>query len=164
MDNIFCNRKNYFTILPIGFNWPEYFKNTVSVLALKDGTKVSNLYFYIDKTRNSDDKSNQFGSNTFLHWCHENFLRPSMSRRGDYWDNAEVGSFFSSLISELIEKRIFKMRKQARTEIFDFTEDFYNRVRRFIRLKKIKPYEFERCQNALLKAFVNLVECNRYDR
>ena len=49
--------------------------------------------------------------------------------------------------SELIKKRIFTTRDQARSEIFDYKEGSYNRVRRH--KQKISPYEFERRQTAL---------------
>jgi putative transposase len=51
--------------------------------------------------------------------------------------------------SELIKKRIFTTRDQARSEIFDYIEGFYNRVRRQKHLQQISPYEFERRQTAL---------------
>ena len=71
-----------------------------------------------------------------------------MSRRGNCWDNAVAESFFSSLKSELV-KRIFATRDQARSEIFDYIEGFYNRIRRHKHLKQLSPYEFERRQTAL---------------
>lgn len=95
------------------------------------------------------DQGSQFGSDAFLRWCHDNRLSPSMSRRGNCWDNAVAESFFSSLKSELIKKRIFTTREQARSEIFDYIEGFYNRVRRHKHLQQISPYEFERRQTAL---------------
>ncbi len=95
------------------------------------------------------DQGSQFGSDAFLRWCHDNRLSPSMSRRGNCWDNAVAESFFSSLKSELIKKRIFTTREQARSEVFDYIEGFYNRVRRHKHLQQMSPYEFERRQTAL---------------
>jgi putative transposase len=95
------------------------------------------------------DQGSQFGSDAFLRWCHDNRLSPSMSRRGNCWDNAVAESFFGSLKSELIKKRIFTTREQARSEVFDYIEGFYNRVRRHKHLQQISPYEFERRQTAL---------------
>ena len=54
----------------------------------------------------------------------------SMSRRGNCWDNAVAESFFSNLKSEKIKKRIYQTRADAKSEIFDYIEGFYNRVRR----------------------------------
>lgn len=49
-----------------------------------------------------------------------------MSRRGNCWDNAVAESFFSSLKSEQIKKRIYNTRDEARSEVFDYIEGFYN--------------------------------------
>ena len=95
------------------------------------------------------DQGSQFGSDAFTRWCQDNRLSPSMSRRGNCWDNAVAESFFSSLKSELVKKRIFATRDQARSEIFDYIEGFYNRIRRHKHLKQLSPYEFERRQTAL---------------
>lgn len=97
------------------------------------------------------DQGSQFGSDAFARWCQDNRLSPSMSRRGNCWDNAVAESFFSSLKIELVKKRIFTTRDQARSEIFDYIEGFYNRIRRHKHLKQLSPYEFERRQTALRK-------------
>ena len=95
------------------------------------------------------DQGSQFGSDAFLRWCRDNRLSPSMSRRGNCWDNAVAESFFSSLKSEFIKKRIYATREQARSDIFDYIEGFYNRVRRHKHLQQLSPHEFERRQTAL---------------
>ncbi len=51
-----------------------------------------------------------------------------MSRRGNRWDNAVAGSFFSSMKKERIRKRIYKTRDLARADTFDYIEVFYNRT------------------------------------
>jgi len=80
-----------------------------------------------------------------------------MSRRGNCWDNAVAESFFSSLKSELIKKRIYPTRTQAKSEIFEYIEEFYdrrksqwdNRVRRHKHLSQLSPLAFEQRQIAL---------------
>jgi putative transposase len=59
------------------------------------------------------------------------------------WDNAVAESFFSNLKSEQIKKRIYSTRAEAKSEIFDYIEGFYNRVRRHKHLDQLSPYEFE---------------------
>ena len=54
----------------------------------------------------------------------------SMSRRGSCWDNACVGSFLGSLKRELIHLRHYRTREEARQEIVEYLEVFYNRQRR----------------------------------
>ena len=65
------------------------------------------------------DQVSQFGSDEFNRWCKDNHLSPSMSRRGSCWDNAVAESFFSSLKSELIKKKIYQTRSVAKSEIFE---------------------------------------------
>ncbi len=75
------------------------------------------------------DQGSQYGSGDWLQFCRDHQLEPSMSRRGNCWDNAVAESFFSSLKKERIKKRIYKTRDLARADIFDYIEVFYNRTR-----------------------------------
>jgi transposase InsO family protein len=67
-----------------------------------------------------------------------------MSRRGDCWDNAPVESFFGTLKQELVNRRRFATRLQARQEVFAYIEVWYNRQRRHSSLGYVSPAEFER--------------------
>jgi putative transposase len=86
----------------------------------------------------------QYGSEDWTRFCRANGLDPSMSRRGNCWDNAVAESFFSSLKKERIQKRIYKTRDLARADIFDYIEVFYNRTRRHSHLDGVSPEAFER--------------------
>jgi putative transposase len=66
-----------------------------------------------------------------------------MSRRGNCFDNAVVESFFSSLKKERIRRRIYQSREEARADVFDYIEVFYNRVRRHSHLGHMSPRDFE---------------------
>jgi putative transposase len=90
------------------------------------------------------DQGSQYGSDDWRRFCKANNLEPSMSRRGNCWDNAVAESFFSSLKKERIRKRIYKTRDLARADIFDYIEVFYNRTRRHIHLGGVSPEAFER--------------------
>lgn len=89
------------------------------------------------------DQGSQYGSDDFKRFCREHNLLPSMSRRGNCWDNAVAESFFSSLKKERIRKRIYKTREMARADVFDYIEVFYNRSRRHSHLGGISPEAFE---------------------
>ena len=89
------------------------------------------------------DQGSQFGSDAWRRFCREHHLEPSMSRRGNCWDNAVAESFFSSLKKERIKKRIYKTREIAKAEIFDYIESFYNRTRRHSHLSGVSPEAFE---------------------
>ena len=90
------------------------------------------------------DQGSQYGSDDWLRFLKANNLEPSMSRRGNCWDNAVAESFFSSLKKERIKKRIYKTRDLARADVFDYIESFYNRTRRHSHLGGVSPEVFER--------------------
>ena len=90
------------------------------------------------------DQGTQYGSEDWTRFCAANNLDPSMSRRGNCWDNAVAESFFSSLKKERIRKRIYKTRELARADVFDYIEVFYNRTRRHSHLGGVSPEAFER--------------------
>ena len=66
-----------------------------------------------------------------------------MSRRGNCWDNAVAESFFSSLKMERIRKQIYPTRKEARKDLFDYIEMFYNPKRRHSHIGGVSPEAFE---------------------
>lgn len=70
-------------------------------------------------------------------------LCPSMSRRGNCYDNAVAESFFSTLKNELVHHCDFHTRDEARVAIFDYIEIFYNRQRRHQTLGYFSPVQFE---------------------
>jgi putative transposase len=92
------------------------------------------------------DQGSQFGSDEFNRWCKDNQLVPSMSRRGNCWDNAVAESFFSNLKKERIKRRIYASRQEAKSDVFDYIEGFYNRVRRHSHLDQMSPLAFEQLQ------------------
>lgn len=89
------------------------------------------------------DQGSQYGSDDWLRFLRANHLEPSMSRRGNCWDNAVVESFFSSLKKDRIKKRIYRTRDLARADVFDYIESFYNRTRRHSHLDGLSPEAFE---------------------
>ncbi|HGU5571496.1 IS3 family transposase [Escherichia coli] len=93
------------------------------------------------------DQGSQYGSDDWQRFCRANNLVPSMSRRGNCWDNAVAESFFSSMKKERIRKRIYKTRDLARADIFDYIEVFYNRARRHSHLGGVSPEAFEQASS-----------------
>lgn len=92
------------------------------------------------------DQGSQYGSDDWKRFCTTHNLIPSMSRRGNCYDNAAVESFFGSLKKEKIRRYIYKTREEAKAEIFDYIEVFYNRARRHKHLGQISPEAFESIQ------------------
>ena len=92
------------------------------------------------------DQGSQFGSDAFNRWCKENNFITSMSRRGNCYDNAAMESFFSSLKKEKTRGKNYNTREELKTEIFDYIEVFYNKVRRHSYLNYLSPVQFEQQQ------------------
>jgi transposase InsO family protein len=70
-------------------------------------------------------------------------MLPSMSRKGDCYDNACAESFFSGLKNELTWDQDFRTRAEARSAIFEWIEVFYNRERRHETLDYVSPVRYE---------------------
>ncbi|WP_261936359.1 IS3 family transposase [Sphingomonas bisphenolicum] len=96
------------------------------------------------------DQGSQFTSMDWAAFIRAHNLEHSMSRRGNCHDNAVAESFFSSLKRERIRRRTYKTREEARQDVFDYIEMFYNPVRKHARNGMLSPAQFERQQ--ILKA------------
>ena len=95
------------------------------------------------------DRGSQYAACRYQKRLASHGLRVSMSRRGDCWDNAPAESFFSSLKTELFAgRRAPETRKQARRELFEYIEVFYNRKRRHSALGYLSPSRFEEKRRA----------------
>lgn len=89
------------------------------------------------------DRGSQYCSNRFQHLLVRHGLRCSMSKRGDCYDNACAESFFHSLKVELTHGERYATREQARHEVFEYIETYYNLVRRHSTLGHLSPAAFE---------------------
>lgn len=89
------------------------------------------------------DQGTQYGSDAWRRFCKANRLEPSMSRRGNCWDNAVAESFFGSLKKEHIKRRIYADRDTAIRDIAAYIEGFYNPTRRHGHLGGVSPDQFE---------------------
>ena len=89
------------------------------------------------------DQGSQYGSHDYLSFLRQHGLEPSMSRRGNCLDNAVVESFFATLKKLRIRNRIYTTRDEARADIFDFIEMFYNVKRRHGHIGGVSPQAFE---------------------
>jgi len=89
------------------------------------------------------DRGSQYSSDDFRDLLKKHGIECSMSRRGNCYDNAPVESFFSSLKRERVRRQTYKTRDEAKADVFDYIECFYNRKRRHTYLGYISPVEFE---------------------
>lgn len=89
------------------------------------------------------DRGVQYACNAYRAVLDAYGMRPSMSRKGDCWDNAVAESFFATLEAELIARRDWPTRDDARRAIFAFIETWYNRKRRHSTLDYLSPAAYE---------------------
>ena len=95
------------------------------------------------------DQGSQYTSEDFQRLLADQQIACSMSRRGDCWDNAAIESFFSTLKRERLNRTRYASRDQARADVFDYIERFYNPRRRHSTLGQLSPDQFERTQATL---------------
>lgn len=90
------------------------------------------------------DRGSQYCSNEFQALLMTYQMLSSMSRKGNCWDNAVAESFFGSLKTERVFFSDYKTREEARRDIIDYVEMFYNSKRRHSHLGYLSPREFEK--------------------
>ena len=90
------------------------------------------------------DRGVQYLSDDFQDLLKTNAITCSMSEKGSCYDNAVVESFFASLKRERTKRRNYATRDEARADVFDYIERFYNRKRRHGYIGQISPAEFEK--------------------
>jgi transposase InsO family protein len=89
------------------------------------------------------DRGVQYAAADYQRLLGEHGVSCSMSRKGNCWDNACVESFFGTLKKELVHDRRYLTREEAKQDIFEYIEVFYNRQRRHSTLGYRSPAEFE---------------------
>jgi transposase InsO family protein len=75
------------------------------------------------------DRGRQYGADSYRQLLHQHEIHPSMSRKGNCWDNAVAESFFHTLKTALVYVEDFNTHEQAQTAVFEYIEVFYNRQR-----------------------------------
>jgi putative transposase len=94
------------------------------------------------------DRGSQYVADCYLQLFLHHGIQPSMSRKGNCWDNAVAESFFHTLKTECVYLGPFETREQARDAIFDYIEVFYNRQRRHSANGNLAPMVYEEVQKA----------------
>jgi putative transposase len=123
----------------IGWSMRNHMEASLVISALEMGFQNRNpekgLIFH-------SDRGSQYASHEFRLKLKEHGFLQSMSRKGNWWDNACTESFFGLMKTEL-PKKVFLNQEEARSEIFDYIEVFYNRKRIHSFLEFLSPEEFE---------------------
>jgi putative transposase len=89
------------------------------------------------------DRGSQYTSEQCQRLMADYGVTCSLSRSGNVWDNAAMESFFSSLKTERTAGKTYRTRDQARADVFDYIERFYNPRRRHSTLGYLSPVDFE---------------------
>jgi transposase InsO family protein len=89
------------------------------------------------------DRGAQYASADYRSALAASGVVASMSRKGNCYDNAAMEAFWSSLKNELVYRRRFATRAEARAALFDYIEVFYNRTRRHSSLGYESPLDYE---------------------
>jgi len=90
------------------------------------------------------DRGCQYASNLYQETLQQHGIICSMSRKGDCWDNAVMESFFHTLKTELVNHRRYQLRTQAKRDIFEYIEVFYNRLRSHSSIGYVSPEFYEK--------------------
>ena len=89
------------------------------------------------------DRGSQYASEEYRNLLLKYKMQISMSRKGDCWDNAPMESFFGTLKRELVHHKKYLTREEARRDIFEYIEVFYNRERLHLALGYMAPLNYE---------------------
>jgi len=125
----------------VGWSVSNRINSDLSLAAL--GMALGNRYPESGLIHHSD-QGVQYACHSYQQRLTANGIIPSMSRKGDCWDNAVAESFFSTLKTERTHHQRYKTRRDAYHDIFDYIEVFYNRRRLHSYLGYISPENFEK--------------------
>jgi putative transposase len=98
------------------------------------------------------DRGSQYASNDYQQVLTNHGICCSMSRKGNCYDNAVMESFFATLKQELIYRRQYENRQEAKQDIFEYIHVWYNRRRRHSSLEYLSPEQFERQSQSAMAA------------
>jgi putative transposase len=90
------------------------------------------------------DRGSQYTAHAYQAYLQQYGIQPSMSRKGNCWDNAAMESFFGTLKDECVRETFYASHAEARSDLFTYIETYYNRVRRHSTLGYVSPLQYER--------------------
>ncbi len=130
--------------LIVGWSMAEHMKTELVSDALKMALARRNP---AGSLIHHSDRGVQYSCEDYLHLLESHNMQPSMSRKGDCWDNAAMESFWATLKTELVHHEHYATQEQARASIFEYIEVFYNRKRLYSSLGYLSPEAFEASLN-----------------
>jgi transposase InsO family protein len=125
----------------VGWAMSERIDRTLACAALTDALRRRHP---APGVLHHSDRGCQYASDDYQTLLMQHGLIPSMSRKGNCWDNAPMESFFHSMKVEWLHDQTFRTRTEARQAIFTFIEVWYNRQRLHSTLGYRSPQQYER--------------------
>jgi putative transposase len=124
----------------VGWSMSDTLERTLALDALKMAYRRRRP---ADGLIHHSDRGSQYASEDYRNLLTCYGMQMSMSRKGDCWDNAPMESFFGTLKKELVHHRKYRTRDEARRDIFEYIEIFYNRERLHSSLGYLSPADYE---------------------
>lgn len=125
----------------VGWSLGSSLEEALTMRALKMALTTRELRSRTEMLHHSD-RGSQYASTEYQSTLNSHGITPSMSRKGDCWDNAVAESFFSTLKAELVADAKWESRSQARREVIEYL-NWYNFDRRHSTLGYLAPAEYE---------------------
>jgi transposase InsO family protein len=127
----------------IGWSMQSRLKRKLVIDALK---MAMGAWRVTDSLLCHSDQGSQYASGDYQKLLADASITCSMSRKGDCWDNAPVESFFATLKRERVSHRRYETRVEARRDLFQYMESWYNRKRLHSSLKYLSLADYEEQQ------------------
>jgi transposase InsO family protein len=134
----YCPIMDLFNAEIIGWS----FSTSLDSSFVKDALIMAQINKKVDAIVFHSDRGIQYCSKLIKEYEENNNIVPSMSRKGNCWDNARLESFFATLKKEEVYRNVYTTIAEAKSRIFEYTETFYNRQRLHSTLGYKSPVEF----------------------
>ena len=130
----FCSRKI------VGYSCKSHMRTEMVSDALKQALQSRTI---CDELIHHSDRGSQYASDDYKQLLNTLDITPSMSRKGNCWDNAMTESFCATLKKDLVYRTTFRNQTDAKYQISEYIENFYNLVRRHSSIGNMSPVQFE---------------------
>ena len=124
----------------IGYSCESHMRTDMVSEALKQALKGRTI---CDELIHHSDRGSQYASDDYKKLLHHHKIVASMSRKGNCWDNSMTESFFATLKKDLVYRTMFCNHSEAKYQISEYIENFYNLTRRHSSIGNISPIQFE---------------------
>ena len=132
----------------VGWSMADHMRDELVMRALNMAVKVRRPNKGL---LHHSDRGVQYASANYQDLLDKSGLTVSMSRKGNCWDNAVMERFFGSLKTERTDGENYKSHAQARADVIDYIENFYNKERLHSTLNYLSPDQYEKINRSLFE-------------